>query len=100
MVYRKRHHNRAGCAACASVCHAENRKIKSLCTALLGLNNPVKSFFFKTGMKGRAFQARLMKKSGLFHAKSSKLWMNGLIVAVVKNQIKKVFTSVPKPPVR
>jgi hypothetical protein len=39
-------------------------------------------------MKGRAFQARLMKKSGLFHAKSLKLWMNGLIVAVVKNQIK------------
>jgi len=27
--------------------------------------------FKKTGMKGRAFQARLMKKSGLFHAKSS-----------------------------
>jgi len=25
--------------------------------------------FQKTGMKGRAFQARLMKKSGLFHAK-------------------------------
>jgi len=27
-------------------------------------------FHAKTGMKGRAFQSRLMKKPGLFHAKS------------------------------
>ncbi|MCX6691728.1 MAG: hypothetical protein NTW33_06655 [Methanoregula sp.] len=55
-VYRKRHHNRADCAARAPVCDAENRKIKGLCMALLGLikkipPNPNKIIFSLTGFR-------------------------------------------------